>query len=183
MAPKKKLLQPDVSATFKTRNAAYEWLKAEGYKITHTAFYNDCKSGVIGVNKDGSVSRHKVALYAQTKDAGVVQVLSLTAKKEELTVEKLQLEVDQKKREARKDDDRWLYRDEAYAQMAAFFGTLIESLNHHFMVAMDEMVDTLDGNISLKEQGYELAEDIIGRACNEVCAMGQINRVLVKGPQ
>jgi molybdopterin converting factor small subunit len=175
--------KPNTTELFSSRGAAYEWLKQEGYKVAKGTFYGDCKNGKLPLNKDGTLSRHKVSLYAQTKDVATEQVLSLSAQKEQLTVEKLQEEVNKAKREARKDDDRWLYRDEAYAQMAAFFGTLVDSLNHHFLTGMDEMVDTLDGNISLKEQGYELAEEIIGRACNEVCAMGQINRVLVKSTQ
>lgn len=168
---------------FTSRGAALNWLQSEGYKVSRGTFYTHCKDGTLPVNADGTLSRHKVSLYAQTKDAATSQVLSLTAEKEQLTVQKLRLEVEQKEREARKDDDRWLYRDEAYAQMAALLGTLVDSLNHHFLVGMDELVDTLDGNISLKEQGYELAEEIIGRACNELCAMGQINRVLVKTTQ
>jgi hypothetical protein len=168
---------------FTSRGAALNWLHSEGYKVSRGTFYTDCANGRVSVNKDGTLSRHQVSLYAQTKDAATEQVLSLTATKEELTVKKLRLEVEQKEREARKDDNRWLYRDEAYAQMAALLGSLVDSLNHHFLVGMDELVDTLDGNLSLKEQGYELAEEIIGRACNELCSMGQINRVLVKTTQ
>ena len=175
--------KPNTTELFSSRMAALTWLRSEGYKVAKGTFYGDCANGKLATNKDGTLSRHKVQLYAQSRDAATEQNLTLSTRKEQLTVDKLQLDVDKGNREARKDNDRWLYRDEAYAQMAALLGTLTDSLHHHFLVGMDEIVDTLDGNISLKEQGYELAEEIIGRACNEVCAMGSINRVLTKTAQ
>lgn len=166
---------------FRHRQAAFDWLLENGHKLGKSTFYQACKDGFPALNSDGAISKQEVILYSRTLDKSTFAPVGVAAKKEELEVRKLELDVKKKENELRKDDDRWLYRDEAYAQMAALFGTLVESLNHHFLIGMDELVDTLDGNSSLKEQGYELAEEIIGRACNEVCAMGRINRVLVKG--
>ena len=174
--------QAEKEDTFTHRQAAWNWLRENGHKVGKSTFYQACGNGFPSLRPDGSVPRHEVIRFAQTLDKSTVADPGFPVQKEKLQLQNLQLDIDKKIREARKDDDRWLYRDEAYAQMAAFFGTLVDSLNHHFLTGMDEMVDTMDGNISLKEQGYELAEEIIGRACNEVCAMGQINRVLVKGP-
>ncbi|HIJ94820.1 MAG TPA: hypothetical protein HPP94_03595 [Desulfuromonadales bacterium] len=175
--------KPLISDTFKHRQAAFNWLLESGFRIGKATFYGHCLAGFPAVNQDGTVSKQEVINYSRTIDKSAFAPVGVAAKKEELEIRKLELAVEKSERELRRDDDRWLYRDEAYAQMAAFLGTLLEAIKHHFLVGMEEIVDAVDGNISLKEQGYELAEEIIGRACNETLALGQINRVLVKSPQ
>lgn len=167
---------------FQHRQAAFSWLMDHGYKVAKSTFYAACADGFPALNSDGSLSRKEIIRYGSSLDKSTLATPGFADKKEQLEIRKLELDVKKKENDLRKDDDRWLYREEAYAQMAAFFGTLLESIEHHLLVGIDEIVDSVDGNLSLKEQGFMICEEILGRARNEVFSLGQINRVLIKGP-
>jgi hypothetical protein len=173
-------IKPQMVDNFQHRQAAFNWLKENGHSISKGAFYGHFKDSRISLNSDGSVSRLDVKRYAQSLDRSTLATPGYVVQKEGLEIRKLTLAVEKAEKEARKDDDRWLYRDDAYAQMAALLGTLVDSIEHHFLVGINEIVDSVDGNLSLKEQGFMVCEEILGRARNEVFSLGQINRVLVK---
>ena len=178
---KNKPVKTPISDPFHNRKQAHEWLKDHGHKVASATFYAACANGFPSVAADGSVPRADVIRYSKTLDKTSVLNSDFAEQKEKLQLRSLELDVAKKEREARKDDELWLYRNEAYAQMAAFLGTLIENVEHQFQINMDEIIESVDGNLALREQGYMVCEEIIGRGCNETLALGQINRVLVKG--
>ena len=122
---KKKAGAVPISDAFQHRKAAHEWLKDHGHKVAQSTFYAACTNGFPSVSADGSVPRADVIRYSKTLDKTSVLNSDFAEQKEKLQLRSLELDVAKKEREARKDDDRWLYLDEAYAQMASFLGTLI----------------------------------------------------------
>lgn len=173
--------RPQIADNFQHRQAAFDWLIENGHRVGKATFYGHCKAGWPKVNSDGSVSRQDVIAYTRTLDKSTYAPVGIEAKKAELEIRKLELDVKKREIELRKDDDNWLDRTTAYAQMAAFFGTLVDSIEHHLLSGMNELIEEVDGNQALRERGYDVAESLMHRAVNEVLEGGKINRVLVKG--
>lgn len=164
---------------FTTRKEAFDWLKANNYKISTGKFYQDCSAGFPLVHKDGTVSRYQVLMYAQQID--------LSTKAEDMTRRDADRLHEQRKTKAeaemaemkaekmRREEDRyWLHAEEAWAQIAALVATLRDTIRHHLFTAQREFIHVAGGDQSRSHEVFEFAEGIIDKAFNEV-AGGEID--------
>lgn len=163
---------------FKTRKTALDWIKAQGYQVSTGKFYQDCDSGFPAVHKDKTVSRFQVMQYVQQLDVERKSTSTDRAEeKEQLEINKLRLEVERRQIENRRDDDKWLNKETAYAHMAAIIGTLRDSLRHHFQVGSPALVHLAGGDHNRAPELYEGVEDILAKSFNEIVARGRIETV------
>lgn len=161
---------------FKNRKEALVWLQSRG-QISQGKFYQDCERGLITIHADKTISKWQVMEYAEKVFGPVREVTpsaDTAAKKERLEIEKLELEVEKRKLENRKEDDKWLHKEEAWSQMAAIIGTLRDSLRHHFHVGQAHIIHLAGGDQTRGPEVYEGAEEILARAFNEVVSAGRI---------
>jgi hypothetical protein len=171
---------------FANRKQALDWLVAQGYKVSQGKFYQDCKAGFPALHRDGSVSRYQVMQYGQQLDVerrSVPENGDYSAEAEKLKTEKLRHEVAKLEAEARKEDERWLLKDDAWATLAAIVGTLRDSLRHHFHAGQGQLVHLAGGDVRRGPEVYEGCEEIMAKAFNEVCATGQIDGVFSQEEQ
>lgn len=164
---------------FKNRKEALDWLQSRG-QISQGKFYQDCDGGMITIGPDKTVSKYQVMEYAEkvfgyTRQTGPTMDMAL--RKERLEIEKLEMEVEKRKLENRKDDEKWLLKEDAWAQLAALIGTLRDSLRHQFHVGQSHLVHLAGGDHQRGPELYEGCEELLARAFNEVCNAGHIEAV------
>lgn len=168
---------------FKNRIQAHNWLQSQGYKISRGKFYNDCEAGFPAVHKDGTVSRYQVLQYGQQLDVErrSIAPVDLAAQREEAETRKAVADAKKAEIQAedlqREQDAKWLHRDEAWAQMAALIGSLVDVIRHHNQVGHLHIIHLAGGDPSRAPEVLEALEEIRARAFNEVLAAGKIEAV------
>jgi hypothetical protein len=170
---------------FKNRKEALAWLQSKG-QISAGKFYQDCEAGKITVAADKTVSKFKVAEYAdrlfnQHKQAP--KSVDQEDRKRQLEIEKLEQEVEKGRLANRKEDEKWLYKEDAWAQMAALIGTLRDSIRHQFHVGSVAVIHAAGGDAARGPEVYEQTEELISRAFNEVVNAGRIEGMFAKGEE
>lgn len=157
-------------------------------------FSQDCRNGICLVQPNKTYRGKDVRAYAERikfdKRTATLSE-SRSAEREELEIRKLKLDVEAKELANRREDDRYLLKDDAWLQMAALVGSLRDALRHQCHVAIPRLL-TLAGNIdkecphckeeikaesSRGPEVYEGLEEIIARAMNEVLESGRIEVV------
>lgn len=168
---------------FKNRRKAWQWLVENGFTVSEKKFYNDCDAGLVAVAPDKTVSKFSVAEYGRklkTPGGSVPATFENSAKKEALEIEKLQLDVDKRKLENRKEDSGWLKKDDAYAQMAGLIGVLRDSLRHQFQIGQTQLIHLAGGDHSRGPELYEGCEELLARGFNELLHTGRIQTLFIK---
>lgn len=163
--------QPAEGERFKNRKQAFDWLVAQGYKVSRGKFYGDCDGGFPAVHKDGTVSRYQVLQYGQQLDMerrATAPAVDYSGETEELEVRKLRAEVTEKEAKARREDERWMLRDDAWMAMAAMLGTLHDNLRHHFDRSAERLVYLAGGEHGRGPEVYGGAEEAIAAAFNDL---------------
>ena len=176
----------DGAERFKNRKQAFDWLKAEGYKVSQGKFYKDCERGFPAVHRDGTVSRWQVLEYARRLDGGrngtadPAVLADRDERKKQLEIRRLELAVAREEREARREDERWILKEDAWAQVAALVGVILDALRHHFYVAAPRIVVAASGAAGREPEVYETCEEVIAAAFNEARATGRIESMFEK---
>lgn len=164
---------------FKNRSEALKWLQSRG-QISTGKFYQDVEAGLLTIAADKSLSKYKVMAYAE-KIFGFTRqsapIADLSEKEARLKVEKLEQEVEKGKLANRKEDEKWLLKEEAWAQMAAVIGRLRDSLRHQFHVGVVAVIGSAGGDHQRGPEVYEITEGLISRAFNEIVESGRIEGV------
>ena len=70
-----------------------------------------------------------------------------------------------------------MLKEDAWAAMAGLFGTLQDSLRHHFNTGQGQLVHLAGGDPARGPEVYEGCEELLAAAFNEVCATGKIKGV------
>lgn len=168
--------------TFPRQQDALVWLH-EHFGCPYPSagkFSQDCKNGLCLVQPNKTYRSKDVKAYAERikhdkRSATVAE--GRAAEREELEIRKLKLEVEKRELENRREDDKWLAKEEAWAQLAALVGTLRDALRHQCHVGQAHLVHLAGGDPSRGPEVYEGLEEIIARAFNEVVTAGHIEGV------
>lgn len=157
---------------FANRKQALNWLNAQGYKISQGKFYQDCAAGFPPLHTDGSVSRFQVMQYGQQLDLATRSAAVQQGDEHERIKSQAEAEIAQMKAERmrREEDKEWLHADQAWSVIAALVGTLRETIRHHLHTEMAAVVHVAGGKQDRVHETFELCEELVGRAFNEVAA-------------
>lgn len=174
---------------FKNETEAYNYLLSLGYDISRGKFNQDKNGGHLTV--DGkriskfSVLQYGLRLKQNQKTQASVYSGDLQARRELADTEKAEhdariarTKADEAERELNR---RWLYRDEAVADLAAIISSLQQALDHAVTSGADAVIRCAGGDPA---RGFDVSEAIseliVARAFNEVSAAGTL-RVKFKG--
>lgn len=165
---------------FPTKAEAFRWYTDQGGQRQRASFYE-------AIPSDGKrVSRLSVSEMLR-REAGArreaVDYGELEGKKASLEVAKLEMEVERRQIENRREDDKWLLKDAAYAHMAALVGTLRDALRHHFHAGQGMLVHLSGGDPGRGPELYEGCEEILAKAFNDIAAAGRIEAVFEEGEE
>lgn len=173
---------------FERQKDALEWLHGHFGRTFPSAgkFSMDCRDGACVVQLDKSIRLKDLRSYAErlsfNKRAASASA-SLAERKEELEIRKRELEIDKLEREKRAEDERWMLKEDAWAQMAALVGTLRDALRHHFHLGQNHLMHLAGADPSRGPELYEGVEEIMARSFNEVVRSGRVDVVLEKGEE
>lgn len=174
---------------FKNETEAYNYLLSLGYDISRGKFNQDKNSGQLTV--DGkkvskfSVLQYGLRLKQAQKATASIYSGDLQARRELADTEKAEhdariarMKADEAERELQR---RWLYRDEAVADLAAIIASLQQALDHAVIAGAEAIIRCAGGDVTRTFDVSEAVNElVIGRAFNEVAAAGSL-RVKFKG--
>jgi len=164
--------QPETTASerFVNRKQALNWLNAQGYKISQGKFCQDCKSGFPDIHRDGSVSKYQVMQYGQQLDISSRSIAPDQSREDEARKAKAEADMAEMKAERmrREEDLLWLHADHAWAALAGVVGALRDCLRHHFHQGQNEIIHIAGGDSGRNHEVFELCDEIVNRAFNEV---------------
>jgi len=174
---------------FKNETEAYQYLISLGYDISRGKFNQDKNAGHLTV--DGKkVSKFSVLQYGlRLKQAQKTQASAysgdLQARRELADTEKAEhdariarMKADEAEREQNR---RWLYRDEAVADLATIIASLQQALDHAVIAGAEAVIRCAGGDTTRTFDVSEaINELVVARAFNEVSAAGTL-RVKFKG--
>jgi len=158
---------------FANRKQALNWLQAQGYKVSQGKFYQDCEAGFPALHRDGTVSRYQVMQYGQQLDVSSRSIpqFDQSARREDLEIRKLEADVLAAESKARREDARWMLKEDAWSSVAALLSGLQDSLRHHLHEGQGLVVHLAGGSPDREPEVYEALVDLVGRAFNELAAV------------
>jgi len=174
---------------FKNETEAYNYLISLGHEISRGKFNQDKNSGQLTL-EGKKVSKFSVLQYGmrlkqcrQTQSSALSS--DLQGRRELADTEKAEHDARIARVKAedaeRELDKKWLYRDEAVADLAAIIASLQQSLDHAVIAGAEAAIRASGGDIGRTFDVTEtINEIIIGRAFNEVAAAGTL-RIKFKG--
>ena len=167
---------------FKNRKQAFDWLQAQGYKISRGKFYQDCDAGQPPVHQDGTVSRFQVLQYGQQLDVERRSSIDASAmERDQAELKKIKAEADRAAMQAeamRREHDRdWLPADQAWAAIAALVGDITNSIRHHLGSSIGELIYLAGGDPDRSQELLDGCEQVVAKALNEVCRRDHIEVV------
>ena len=112
-------------------------------------FSQDCKNGHCLVQPNKTYRGKDVKAYAERikhdrRTATVAETRA--AEREEWEIRKLKADVERKEMENRKEDDRWVLKDDAWEGLAALFGAMNSACRHQNHVLAPRLVHLLAGS-------------------------------------
>lgn len=161
---------PPEGERFANRKQALNWLRAQGYKVSQGKFYQDCVAGFPALHRDGTVSRYQVMQYGQQIDVSARSEprFDQSARREDLEIRKLEAEVMEKESKARREDSRWLLKEDAWAAVAALLSILQDGIYHHLHEGQGLLVHLAGGDPVREAEVFEAAVGMVGRAFDEL---------------
>ena len=124
------------AAPLPDRKAAWEFLRAQGFKVSSGKFYTDCAKGMVKVAADGSISESEALAYAVRylkKVKGSDADAALDGIFKEKAQAELNLRITQEKKmafELEREMGNYLPKADVLTQFAVKWGTLEASLRH-----------------------------------------------------
>lgn len=162
---------------FKNRKEALEWLQGRG-QISQGKFYKDCESGLVTVHADKTVSKWQVMEYAEREFGQVRQTATsadYAAKKERLELEKLELDIERKKRENRKDDRDWIHRDKVFEREGALVGSIMGEVRYYLDKAAPAIVTLCRGDASRISEVKKEQEEAVFAAFRAIYESNEVD--------
>ena len=169
---------------FVNRKQAFDWLVAQGYKVSRGKFYQDCKAGFPALHRDGTVSRYQVMQYGQQLDISARTFMPDSGKEDDARKAKAEADIAEMKAERmRRDEDAlWLHAETAWAQMAAIVGVLRDNLHYQFYVAQNEIVHVAGGDMDRNHEVFEMCDGLVNKAFNEIAGTSIDVKFIKSGP-
>lgn len=174
-----------INGRFASRKKALDWLWSKGHKVSMGKFYQDCKAGFPHVAMDGSVLERQIMSYAGllgpfssgASGGGRAALHDPAAIEDDARKARAEADMAEMKAERmRREEDRyWLHADDAWAVTAALVGSLRGAIRHHLHVRQRDIVLSCGGDQDRSAEVYELLEEIVSSACNDVASSGLDN--------
>ncbi|MGD0587114.1 MAG: hypothetical protein ABSA86_15310 [Oryzomonas sp.] len=171
---------------YKNRADAYRnFVLPQGLPVGQTKFYNDAERLQM-IRIDKTIELASLMAYIRTElqlDPTTGQSLVEREQEEKsakLDLREKELKVDKLEREQRRDDGRWLLRDEAILQMAALIGKLRGACRRRFHPACHELIRKCNGDQSHENEIFEFLDLLLRQSFNDVAGGGKVEGMLVK---
>lgn len=157
--------------TFDKQKTAREYLIGKGYKVSAGKFSNDWNNGKVRIQRDGSCRRADLLEYAETLSIDRERVANAderARRKEEAEIELLEEKLKGARMSNRKEDAKWILKEESEIQAATLIGLLQDSINHHLSLHQAHLLHTCGGDNGRVAEFAQALEDVVAGAFNEL---------------
>ncbi len=166
-----------IPQSFKSRSKAYEFAKEWGYPRSERKFYNDCQ-----VEPDGKTVLLSSLLACIWPDFPPFPVGDKPAEAEQrsermqkLEEEKLELEVEKRRKENRKEDANWINRDQVYEREGALVGQLFGEVRYQNSKLEAQLTALFNIDPSRRAELMKLLEDSAFAAFRNLYETGEVD--------
>jgi len=172
----------EAQQVYKNKKAAHDYLVGKGYAISQRAFYNHCGDGKCAVQKNKSIllvdlvdyiERHLNADQASGDSALARRERLLEVQIKEEKLKKLSLE-------GRKEDERWLLKEESDERIAALLAISLEMVRQRFSIDSSRLVHSVGGDIERMPEFINQVEETIEAAFNDMAGGHEFDVVFNK---
>jgi|LGVF01.2.fsa_nt_gb hypothetical protein len=147
---------------FKDKASAFAWYVEQGGQRAKSSFYAN-------VPADGKrVSRFAVSEMLRKERSESGASTNLATRKEELEVQRLEQQVKKGELENRKEDHRWIYKEDSEIETAALVGLLQDTLSHRLHLDQGKLLHAAGGDPARAAEFAQALEDVVAAAFNEL---------------
>ena len=166
---------------FNDRLQSWNWLTAQGYKVSRGKFYNDCKAGFPTVHRDKTISRYQVLQYGQQLDIdrrGGHEVNRADQHDEAITrravadADRAEMQAAQMQREL---DKEWIKRDEADLETCTWTALTRDGIVNRFIKNLPTFIHAVGGDLQRMADGQAVFDQTVTDACNDISRMGEVD--------
>jgi len=166
--PEEAAADPEI---FDKQKTAREYLIGKGYKVSAGKFSNDWNNGKVRIQRDGSCRRADLLEYAETLSIDRERVASSeerSRRKEEAEIELLEEKLRTARMSNRKEDAKWILKEDSDIQAAALVGLLQDTLSHRAHLDQNKLLHACGGDPARSAEFAQALEDVIAAAFNEI---------------
>lgn len=169
-----------VNERFKTRAAAFAWLKEQQAPISERGFYDACDRGFPAVASDKSLSRLDVSEYLRNLErkqrrtpggSGVVREDAET-RKAVADAQKAEIQAAQMKRQLEKD---WISRQEAELETATWAALTRDYIAYRLNQSLPALIHAAGGDLDCIADVQAVIDQAITDGCNDIANSGEVN--------
>ncbi len=165
---------------FNDRLQAWNWLTAQGYKVSRGKFYNDCNAGFPTVHRDKTISRYQVLQYGQQLDInrrGSTEV-DRSGQHDEAVIRKAVADADKAEMQAaqmqRELDKEWIKRDEADLETCTWTALTRDGIVARFIKSLPSFIHAVGGDLDRLADGQAVFDQAVTDACNDISHSGEV---------
>ncbi len=155
---------------FDKQKEALAYVLAKGYKCSAGKFSNDWNNGKVKVHQ-GRVALGALMAYAVTLDVDHKKIATSEqrqARKENLEIRKLEMDIQSREIANRKEDARWVLKEDSEAHEAALVGILRDTFRHRIYLDHTALLNAAGGDPGREAEFTIALRDFIDAAFNEV---------------
>lgn len=167
------------------RPEAYKYLQSKGYGRSSAAFYDDVKKGKCVMGSDKTITLAALTNYIDTNlVTGNISVDDPAASETvRLKNELMQQKVAKGEIESRKDDARWMLKDQASLDAATLVGLIYSTINHHLHLGSPQIVLAAGCDSGRSGEIEAAIEALIDTAFNEVASQRLVDIEFIEGDE
>ncbi|MGE4544204.1 MAG: hypothetical protein AB7D06_08845 [Pedobacter sp.] len=180
---------PELSAAdpevFDTQKAALAWLHNHFGKPYPSAgkFSQDIRDGLCLQQQNKTILRKDLKKYAEVighdKQAAAASA-SQAEKREKLEIEKLELDVEKRRMENRKEDKNWIARDTVFEREGALVGQIMGEARHHLGRAVPAVIHAAKGDPERTPEIKKIIEEALFDAFRSLYESGEVDMTFLQ---
>jgi len=166
---------------FVNRKQAYDWLIAQGYKVSRGKFYNDCAAGFPRIHRDKTISRFEILQYAQQLDVSRrsdLDLSDLARQREDAETRKAIADAQKAEIQAaemqRALDKKWMLREDAQLETCAWTSLLRDAIAYRIAQSVPAIIHAAGGNLDHTPDVQAVIDQAITDACNDIAKAGEV---------
>lgn len=143
----------DIQDKFKNRKEVFEYLKAQGNKISKSKLYNDVSSGKLRIQKDGTIMMKDVQYYIQHPAANLSPAQAVFPEPDDFAKRKAEAETRKSEAQALLAEQKagqlsgkLIEKDLFYGELAARASIFRSDLVNFFRARAPEMIAIVSGD-------------------------------------
>lgn len=173
---------PDWSTFVETKNrsAVLRWLQAAGWQVKKSTFHNNCKKGLLALNRSGVYSRLAVRKYAEQYHVHSSTGQTVNDADVSLATEKIKKEIKRIETATTRDQfdldvkmGRYVLRSDVEVELAARAVVLDNGFEYMFQANLSEIIAMVHGDQQLAPALLEFLKEKKDEQMNVYANMGE----------